>query len=90
MLPQVVVLVAFAWSTLLLVAGGLLLLRARDSLHRLLALDVLGSVVVMILATLSYLDDVSYYIDAALALALLSFSATMVASRYLMRRRRAP
>ena len=88
MLPDVVVGVAFAWSTLLLVAGGLLLLRSRDSLHRLLALDVLGSIVIMILAALSYLDDVSYYIDAALALALLSFSATMVASRYLMRRRR--
>ena len=31
---------------------------------------------------LSYLRDVSYYIDAALALALLSFTATLVAARY--------
>ena len=75
---------------MLLVAGGLLLLRARDGLHRLLALDVLGTIVIMMLATLSYLNGVPYYIDAALAVALLSFSATMVAGRYISRRRRLP
>jgi multisubunit Na+/H+ antiporter MnhF subunit len=36
---------------------------------------------------LSYLADASYYIDAALAVALLSFSATIVAGRYLIARR---
>ena len=36
MIPDAVLVVAFGWSALLLVAGGLLLLRARDSLHRLL------------------------------------------------------
>ena len=75
---------------IVLVAGGLLLLRARDSLHRLLVLDVLGTIVIIMLATLSYLDGVSYYIDAGLAVALLSFSATMVTGRYIMRRRRRP
>lgn len=83
-----VVVVAFAWSTLLLVAGGLLLLRASDSVHRLLALDVLGTVVIIVLTLLSYLNGVSYYIDAALAIALLSFSATLVAVRYVARGRR--
>jgi multicomponent Na+:H+ antiporter subunit F len=86
-IPEVVVIVAFGWATLLLVAGGLLLLRASDDLHRLLALDVLGAIVIILLTTLSYLDGVSYYIDAALALALLSFSATLVAARYITRRR---
>jgi multicomponent Na+:H+ antiporter subunit F len=79
---DLVVDVAFAWATLLLVAGGLLLLRASDTLHRLLALDVLGTVVIIVLTTLSYVNHVSYYIDAALALALLSFTATLVVARY--------
>lgn len=88
MIPDVVLVVAFAWSALLLVAGGLLLLRARDSLHRLLALDVLGTIVIIMLATLSDLNGVAYFIDAGLAVALLSFSATIVTGRYIMRRRR--
>lgn len=72
---------AFVWSTLLLVAGGLVLLRARDALHRIIALDVLVSIVIMLLALLSYLREVSYYLDAALALALLSLTATLAATR---------
>jgi multicomponent Na+:H+ antiporter subunit F len=87
MIPDVVMVVAFAWATVLLVAGGLLLLRAADSLHRLLALDVLGTIVIIVLTTLSYVKGVSYYIDAALALALLSFSATLVAARYIIQGR---
>jgi multicomponent Na+:H+ antiporter subunit F len=87
-IPDPVVVVAFAWATLLLMAGGLLLLRASDSLHRLLALDVLGTIVIIMLTTLSYLTAVSYYIDAALALALLSFSATLVVARYITSRQR--
>jgi multicomponent Na+:H+ antiporter subunit F len=83
--PEVVVDIAFAWATLLLLAGGLLLLRAPDTLHRVLALDVLVAIVIALLTILSYLRDVSYYIDAALALALLSFTATLVAARYVTR-----
>jgi multisubunit Na+/H+ antiporter MnhF subunit len=86
-IPDAVAFVAFVWATSLLVAGGLLLLRAQDDLHRLLALDVVGTVVILVLTTLSYLNGVSYYIDAALALALLSFSGTLVAARYINRRR---
>ena len=85
MIPPTVLVVAFVWATLLLVAGGVLLLRARDTLHRLLALDVLGTILIIVLATLSYLDGVAYSIDAALALALLSFTATIVAARYIPR-----
>jgi multicomponent Na+:H+ antiporter subunit F len=81
---------AFAWSTLLLVVAGLLLLRAPDTLHRLLALDVLATILIMVLTTLSYAQGVSYYVDAALALALLSFAATLVTARYITRRGRRP
>ena len=73
-MPDIVVTVAAAWATLLLVGGGLLLLRARDALQRMLALDVLVGIVIVLLTILSYVDGVSYYIDAALALALLSFT----------------
>ena len=84
-MPEVVIAVAFAWATLLLLGGGLLLLRAPDTLHRVLALDVLVAIVIALLTILSYLRDVSYYIDPALALALLSFTATLVAARYVTR-----
>ncbi len=80
-MPDIVISVGAAWATLLLVAGGLLLLRARDTLHRVLALDILVMIVIALLTLLSYLRDVSYYIDAALALALLSFTATLIVVR---------
>jgi multicomponent Na+:H+ antiporter subunit F len=86
-MPEVVAAIAFAWATLLLLAGGLLLLRASDAMHRILALDVLVVIVIALLTILSYLRDVSYYIDAALALALLSLTATLVVARYVTRGR---
>jgi len=86
-MPHLFVAAMLAWTTLLLLGGGLLLLRSRDSLHRILALDVLVSIVVALLTILSYLREVSYYVDAALTLALLSFASTLVAARYLLRGR---
>ena len=84
-MPELALEIAFGWVTLLLVAGAVLLLRAPDTLHRVLALDVLVALIVALLVILSYLRDVSYYIDAALSLALLSFTATLVAARYVTR-----
>jgi len=63
------------------------LLRSRDALQRVLALDVLVAIVIALLTALSYLRDASYYIDAALALGLLSFTATLVAARHVVRGR---
>lgn len=77
--------IAFGWATVLLLVGGWLLLRAPDTLHRVLALDVLVVIVVALLTALSYVREESFYIDAALALALLSFTATLVAARYVTR-----
>jgi multicomponent Na+:H+ antiporter subunit F len=64
-----------------------LILRAPDTLHRVLALDVLVSVLIMLLTLLSFQQGVSYYIDAAIGLALLSFTATLVAARHVLRGR---
>src|SRR3712207_5706735 len=84
-MPDAVVAAAAVWATLLVFVGGVLLLRSSDPLHRVLALDVIVTIVIALLTILSYLRDVSYYIDAALALALLSFTATLVAARYVIR-----
>jgi multicomponent Na+:H+ antiporter subunit F len=86
-MPEIVTTVAVLWATLLLVAGGVLILRAPDTLHRVLALDVLVSVLIMLLTLLSFQQGVSYYIDAAIGLALLSFTATLVAARHVLRGR---
>jgi multicomponent Na+:H+ antiporter subunit F len=86
-MPDLVASIAFGWATVLLIAGGVVLLRSRDALQRVLALDVLVAIVIALLTALSYLRDASYYIDAALALALLSFTATLVAARDVVRGR---
>lgn len=86
-MPEMVATIAFGWATLLLVGGGVLLLRSNDALHRILALDVLVGIMICLLTTLAYLHDVSYYVDAALVLAVLSFTATLVAARYVIRGR---
>ena len=80
-MPAVVVVPAMVWVTLLLVAGGLV--RARDVQQRVVALDLLAVVAVALLALLSCFWDVGYYLDAAVALSLLSFVATVAAARYL-------
>ena len=82
-MPVVIVAPAMVWVTLLLVAGGLALVRARDVYQRIIALDLLAIVVVTLLALLSYYWDVGYYLDAAVALSLLSFVATIAVARYL-------
>ena len=82
-MPLVVVVPAMVWVTLLLIAGGFALVRARDVQQRVIALDLLAVVVVALLALWSYYRDVPYYFDAAVALALLSFVATVAAARYL-------
>jgi multicomponent Na+:H+ antiporter subunit F len=81
--PTVVLVPALIWVTLLLVAGGAVLLRASDVLARIITLDLLAVLVVGLLALLSYLRDEPYYFDAAVALALFSFVATVAAARYL-------
>jgi multicomponent Na+:H+ antiporter subunit F len=82
-MPALIVIPALVWATLLLVAGGLVLIRARDVLQRIVALDLLAVIVIALLALLSYLRGQPYYFDAAVALALLSFVATVAAARYL-------
>jgi multicomponent Na+:H+ antiporter subunit F len=71
---------------LLLVLVGALA-RARTPAERLVALDLVGLVVIGMLALVAARTGRPYPLDAALALALLSFVATVAASRYLGDRR---
>jgi multicomponent Na+:H+ antiporter subunit F len=82
-MPAFVLVPALIWVTLLVVVGGVALVRARDVLQRVVALDLLAVFVIALLAMLCYLRGQPYYFDAAVALALLSFVATIATARYL-------
>lgn len=73
---------AALWMTALLVVTVVLVIRARSSLARILALDMLILILVALLVLFSAANGVSYYLDAALVLALLSVVATLAAVRY--------
>lgn len=79
---SIVLYVAAVWTGLLLLAGVVRVLTARTPLSRLLALDMVGLILVALLLVQAGIADVPYYLDAALAFALLSFGATVAAARY--------
>ena len=70
------------WMSVLLVGGVLSVLRAGSTPSRILALDMLVLVLVALLALFSGAQRSSYFLDAALVLALLSFVSTLAACRY--------
>ncbi len=74
------------WMALLLGGTVLQLARARSTAQRILALDLLTLVLIGLLALAAGEDRDSYSLDAALALAMLSFVATVAAARYNERR----
>ncbi len=71
-----------AWLTLLLGVTVILVARRGSAAGRILALDLLVLVLIGILALYAGQTERSYSLDAALALALLSFVATLAAARY--------
>jgi multisubunit Na+/H+ antiporter MnhF subunit len=73
---------ALGWMTLLLGACVFEVVRAKSELVRILALDTLALVLVAVLVLYATTEDVSWYLDAALVIALLSFIGTLAASRY--------
>jgi multicomponent Na+:H+ antiporter subunit F len=80
---ELVFYVAIAWMGALLGLCVLLVARAATVARRVLALDLLALVFIGLLALVAGEDQRSYALDAALALSLLSFVATLTASRYL-------
>jgi multicomponent Na+:H+ antiporter subunit F len=73
---------AVIWMTGLLAVMGFQVIRARSAMGRILALDVLTLILIAVLILYAAANRSSYYLDAALALALLSFVATLAAVRY--------
>lgn len=70
------------WLALLVLGSLVRLARAKTPPERVLALDLLTLVLIGLLAVTAGEDRRVYALDAALALALLSFVATIAASRY--------
>lgn len=81
-MSDVVFYAAMIWVAGLLGVVVLRLARAETTGQRILALDLLTLVLVGLLALTAAEDQRSYALDAALALALLSFIATLAAARY--------
>lgn len=78
---------ATIWLTFLLCVCVAMVIRTKSGMVRILAFDVLTLVLVALLIIYSITTETSYYLDAALVLALLSFVSTVVASRYYSERR---
>ena len=74
--------IGIAWLALLLGVMVVRLPRAGTTAQRILALDLLTLILIGLLALTAGEDQRSYALDAALALALLSFIATLAACRY--------
>ena len=70
------------WLIVLLGACAVRVVRARSTVSRILALDTLVLVLIGLLVLFSIAQDVSYFLDAALILAILGFVATVAAARY--------
>jgi multisubunit Na+/H+ antiporter MnhF subunit len=70
------------WMAVLMSVAVVLVVKERSALVRVLALDMVTLLLVAFLVLYSDSRQVSYYLDAALVLALLSFAATIAAARY--------
>jgi multicomponent Na+:H+ antiporter subunit F len=79
---EIVFRAAALWMAVLLCVSLLTVVRARSSLARVLALDMVTLLLVALLILYSDSRKVGYYLDAALVLAMLSFISTNAAARY--------
>ena len=86
-MSSVVFYAGIAWLAILLGVMVVRLPRAGSTAERILALDLLTLILIGLLALAAGEDVRSYALDAALALALLSFIATLAACRYHENRR---
>ncbi|MCC6944732.1 MAG: hypothetical protein IT335_09145 [Thermomicrobiales bacterium] len=74
--------IATIWVAVLLVVCTMVMLRSRSGLVRVLALDTMALMFITMLVLFSDSRGVSWYLDVALVLALLSFISTVAAARY--------
>lgn len=74
--------ISVIWLGLLIVASMVLLVRGRTPGTRIVALDTIVLVLVGLLVVHSAAEETTYFLDAALMLAMLGFAATIAAARY--------
>ncbi len=78
---------AMVWMTGLLCVCIAIVIRTRSAVVRILGFDALTLVIIALLILYSITTESSYYLDAALMLALVSFVSTIVAARYYSERK---
>ena len=74
--------VAAVWIAVLLGITIITAVRSRSAMTRVLAIDTVTLLIIGILTLFAHNRQSAYYLDAALALALLSFASTLAAARY--------
>ena len=73
--------VAGVWITVLLVIMVLYAVLSKSRAERIVAVDALALILVALLVLVAAVAEQSYYLDAALALALVSFIGPIAAAR---------
>lgn len=86
-MSDIVFYIAMIWLIGLFCVCVVMVARAKSGLVRILSLDVLSLVLVALLIVYSVTTHTSYYLDAALVLALISFISVLAAARYHAERR---
>lgn len=84
---DVVFYIALLWLVVLFCVCVVMVARAKSGLVRVLSLDTMTLVLVGLLIVYSVTTETSYYLDAALVLALISFISVIAAARYHSERR---
>ncbi len=86
-MSDIVFYIAMIWLVGLFCACVVMVARAKSGLVRVLSLDTLSLVLVALLIVYSSTTGTSFYLDAALILALLSFISVIATARYHAERR---
>lgn len=86
-MSDIVFYIAMIWLIGLFCVAVVMVAKAESGLVRILSLDVLSLVLVAVLVVYSSTTHTSYYLDAALVLALISFVSVIAAARYHAERR---
>lgn len=73
---------AFVWMTALLGVSVAAVILLRSTAGRILALDMLTLILIALLVLYADANRSPYFMDAALVLSLLAFTATVTLSRY--------
>lgn len=81
-MSDVVFYIAIIWLVVLFCICVVMVSRAKSGFVRVLSLDALTLVLVALLIVYSTTTHTSYYLDAALILALISFISVIATARY--------